>query len=68
MYELYYAKSEACLLARKFRDFEPIAKGALIAYDGGIEVRAPRGSVILFANKDVRKVGDEVFLLGEYVD
>jgi succinylglutamate desuccinylase len=70
MYHLYYAKSAKCVLTRKFRDFEPITRGTLIArdHDGATEVSAPRDSVILFANKDVKKVGDEVFLLGEYVD
>jgi succinylglutamate desuccinylase len=70
MYHLYYAQSAKCVLARKFRDFEPVAKGTLLAYDydGAAEICAPRDSVILFANKDVKKAGDEVFLLGEYVD
>ena len=70
MYHLYYAKSEKCALVRKFRDFEPITEGTLIARDcdGTVDVSAPRDSVILFANKDVKQVGDEVFLLGAYVD
>jgi predicted deacylase len=68
MYELYCAKSPQCVLARKFRDFEPVTAGTLIAWEGSAEVRAPKDSIILFAyDTEVKKVGDEVFLLGEYV-
>jgi succinylglutamate desuccinylase len=66
MNELYYAKEPKCVLARKFKDFEPIAAGTIIAYDGGEKILASRNSVILFAY-DTEKAGDEVFLLGEYV-
>lgn len=66
MHDLYYARNADCVLARKFKDFEQIVAGTLIAHDGGEPVRTSKDSIILFAY-DAKKAGDEVFLLGKYV-
>lgn len=65
LFDLYYAMSDTFRLSKPFADFEKVAAGQLIGTDADKEVLAQKDSVILFA-RDVDRVGDEAFLLGEY--
>lgn len=67
MNKIYFTKTDSFLLARSFKDFEEIKKDELIGLDGGEEVRVLNNSIILFA-RNRNKIGEEAFLLGEYLN
>jgi succinylglutamate desuccinylase len=64
MYTMYYSKTDNFRLERQFDNFEAINSGQLIGIDGETEIRAEKRCLIVFAHNG-KKVGDEVFLLGE---
>jgi len=66
MYQLYVTKADKFTLAKPFKDFDKISKNQVIGIDGRNKVVAQRDGVILFA-RNVKRIGDEAFLLGEYV-
>ncbi len=67
MFMKYRAKTDSFALLKPFGNFEFVDEGQLIGIDGEDEVRAPKPSLILFAHNG-RKLGDEVFLLGEPIE
>ncbi|MFA6297147.1 MAG: succinylglutamate desuccinylase/aspartoacylase family protein [Candidatus Paceibacterota bacterium] len=64
MYKIYLSETNF-ELAKEFYDFEEIKSGQIIGKDGEKEIFAPKDSIILFA-RNIKKAGDEAFLLGEY--
>ncbi|MFZ2125050.1 MAG: succinylglutamate desuccinylase/aspartoacylase family protein [Candidatus Saccharimonadales bacterium] len=64
MYDMYLAKTDSFRLERQFDNFEILEKGQLIGIDGNQEIRAEKRCLIVFAHNG-KKIGDEVFLLGE---
>lgn len=63
LYERYLTRTRKFTLPKKFADFEKIARGQLIGFDGREEVRAKKSSLILFA-RNRTAIGAEAFLLG----
>ncbi len=66
MYELYLTKTNKFRLVKPLADFTEVEAGQIIGYDGSLAVVAERKSIILFAHNR-NKVGEEAFLLGEYL-
>jgi succinylglutamate desuccinylase len=64
MYEMNYAKTDNFKLAKFFDNFEVVEQGQLIGVDGDEEIRAKKRCLIVFAHNG-KKIGDEIFLLGE---
>ena len=64
MYEKYYTKTDNFKLSKKFSDFEKLDAGQIIGFDGKNLIKAPKSSIILFA-QNVNKIGGEAFLLGK---
>lgn len=61
-------KSEEFKFIRSFDDFEKLKNSELIAIDENKEYYAKKGEFILFANPKNKKIGDEVFIIGEFID
>lgn len=66
MYELYLTKTKKFRLVKSLADFTEVEAGQIIGHDGSLAVTADRKCIILFAH-DRDKVGEEAFLLGEYL-
>lgn len=64
MYDLYKTKTNNFTLSKSFDDFEEVSEDQIIGIDGEKEVRAKKGSVILFA-RNQKQIGSEAFLLGK---
>lgn len=65
--DLYLTKTDSFKLSKPFIDFEEISKDQIIGIDGGVEVRAEKDGLILFAkNRD--KINEEGFLFAENKD
>ena len=65
-YHVYHTKTNDFQLAKRFKDFEQIKKGALIGVDKNIEVKAPEDSYIIFA-LDKQEIGAEAFVLSKKI-
>ncbi len=63
MYYLHRTRTDRFRLARRFNDFDGLARGEIIGMDGAEAVSSPKESVILFA-RDCDGIGEEAFLLG----
>ena len=61
-------KSEDFKFVRSFDDFEKLEEDELIASDGNEKYYAKKNECILFANPKNKKIGDEVFIIGEFID
>ena len=64
MFKKYFANTDKFTLSKPFSNFEIVEADQLIGIDGQEKIKAPLRSLILFAHNG-KKVGDEVFLLGE---
>lgn len=64
---LYKTKTANFVLAKSFADFECVAVGQLIGFDGEEKIFCNQAGVILFA-RSRSSVGAEAFLLGEKKD
>lgn len=64
MSDLYITKTDNFTLLKPLSDFEEVIKDQVIGIDGGIEVRAEKDGVVLFAQNQ-NKVDEEAFLFGE---
>lgn len=64
MYDLYSTKTNNFILSKTFYDFEEISKNQIVGMDGEKEVKTEKDSIILFA-RNVERIGEEAFLLGE---
>lgn len=67
IYDLYITKTDRFILSKPFDDLEEVFKNQLIGIDGVEEVRAKKESAIFFA-RNLKKAGEEAFLLGEKKD
>ncbi len=65
--EQIYKQNEDFAFSRKFKNFDELGEGELIATDGDTKYFAKEGQFILFPRAD-KPVGGEVFLLGRRVD
>ncbi len=66
MQRIYKNKSASFKLKKKFVDFSPIKKGALIGFDGLHPVNSDRNGVIVFAH-DTHGQNEEAFILGKRI-
>lgn len=65
-YLIYKSKTDSFKKRKQFKDFEKVAKGEIVGFDGEEEIYAPENSIILFA-QDGKNVGDEVFVLSKII-
>ena len=67
VFSMYRTISEDYKMAEPFPEFADLEPGRLIGVDGGIDVRAERQSVILFASTlEIKNRGQEAFVLAEH--
>jgi len=62
-----HKKSDNFALARKFKDFESLSDGELIATDDKTKFFAKKDEFILFAKSD-SPIGGEAFVIGSWID
>ncbi len=66
MTSIYHTKTDSFVLKKKFKDFEKIKKGQIVALDGCKVVKASKDGLIVFAH-NCNKKGSEGFLVGKNI-